>query len=303
MTAVDKRDRLRCKKDMKARTFTNMSEEQIAAAVAAEVGLTVATRPGQKTMPKGGPVKVPADQDALQFLTDRAKKAGLEMSCLGNTIFLLTPGDTEKGGFRYAYRRGLSSFHPKFDGNGKPTKVRVVSRDPTTQQQFVGEATTDDLRKSGVAPPQGDTSLDTVKGSGQAGERVEVVTNYLAKSNEEAKQIAIGILKRNLDDAFTVEGEVIGDPAVRIGVTLQIEGVGRFSGRYYVTGTTHKFGSDGYRTTFEGRKNTPPGTEIKTEEQKSKGTSGNGQSNGKDKPAGDNQPAGNNQPGGNGGGQ
>src|SRR5262249_4442235 len=51
VTAVDKRDRLRCKKDLKSRTFSGMSEEQIAAAVAAEVGLTVATRPGQKTMP------------------------------------------------------------------------------------------------------------------------------------------------------------------------------------------------------------------------------------------------------------
>lgn len=268
VTVVDKRDRLRCKKDLKGKSFNNMSEEEIAAQVAAEVGLQVATRPGQRTMPKGGPVKVASDQDALQFLTDRAKKAGLEMSCFGDTIFLLTPGDAKKGSKRYAYRRGLTSFHPTFDGNGKPTKVRVISRDPMTQQTFTAEATTDDLKKEGLAPPEGSTSLDNVKGSGQAGERVEVVTNYVAKSQEEAKQIALGILKRNLDDAFTVDGEMLGDPGVRIGESLQIEGVGRFSGSYYLTSTTHKMGGDGYKTVFTARKNTPPGVEFKDEEKK-----------------------------------
>jgi uncharacterized protein len=289
VTAVDKRDRLRSKKDLKARTFSNMSEEQIAAAVAAEVGLTVATRPGQKTMPNG-PVKVPQDQDALQFLTDRAKKASLELSSFGNTIFLLTPGDAATGGLRYGYRRGLSSLTPKFDGNGKPTKVRVVSRDPTSGQTFKGEATTDDLKKMGLAPPDGSTALDTVKGSGQSGERVEVVTNYLAKSNEEAKQIAIGILKRNLDDAFTVEGEMIGDPAVRIGTNMQIDGVGRFSGRYYIDSTTHKMGAQGYRTSFGARKNSPPGVDIHTEQAPKPSTGGGQQKTPANQPA----PSGNN---------
>src|SRR5262249_52373217 len=92
ITATDKRDRLRNQKGLKPTRFVGQSEEQIAATVAAQLGLSVATRPGQQTMPNG-PVQLPSDQDALQFITDRAKKAALELTCFGNTIFLLTPGD------------------------------------------------------------------------------------------------------------------------------------------------------------------------------------------------------------------
>jgi hypothetical protein len=206
---------------------------------------------------------MPADQDALQFITDRAKKAALQLTCFGNTIFLLKPADASQTALGYTYRRGLTSFTPKLDCNGKPTKVKVTARDPATQATYVGTATPQDLQNAGLAPP-GTTVADVIRTQGQAGEREEVVTTYHAKSDQEAKTIAMGILKRNLDNALTVSGEVIGDPAVRAGVSLDVGGVGRFGGLYYVTSTTHSFGSSGYKTTFEGRKNAALGTDGAT---------------------------------------
>jgi phage protein D len=253
ITATDKRDRLRNQKNLKPTRFVGQSEEQIAATVAAQLGLSVAVRSDdQQTMPNG-PVQMPSDQDALQFLTDRAKKAALELTCFGNTIFLLTPGDATKSAIRYTYRRGLTSFSPKFDGNGKPTSVKVVARDPSTQKTYTGRATPQDLQDAGLAPP-GSTVADVIKNRGQAGDREEVVTNYHAKSDQEAKTIAMGILKRNIDNALTVSGVLIGDPLVRAGVAIDVGGVGRYGGLYYVTCATHRFGADGYTTTFEARR-------------------------------------------------
>jgi phage protein D len=259
ITATDKRDRLRNQKNLRPSSFANQSEEQIAATVAAQMGLSVAVRPGQETMPDG-PVQMPPDQDALQFITDRARKAALELTCFGNTIFLLTPGDSTQQALGYTYRRGLNSFSPRFDGNGKPTSVRVVARDPANQQTYTATVTPQDLQDAGLAPP-GSTVADFILNQGQAGDRQEVVTNYHAKSTQEAKSIAMGILKRNLDNALTVSGELIGDPAVRAGVALDIGGVGRYGGLYYVTSATHAFGASGYKTTFQGRKNAALGTD------------------------------------------
>jgi phage protein D len=260
ITATDKRDRLRYQKGIKPSRFVGVSEEQIAATVAAQFGLKVAVRTGQQTMPDG-PVQLPSDQDALQFMHDRAKKGGLELRCFGNTIFLTTPGDVSgQTPLGYQYRRGLTSFSASIDGNGKPTSVKLVARDPTSQQTYTATVTVQDLQAAGLAPP-GSTVADVIEQQGQGGNRQEVVTNYHAKSQNEARTLAMGILKRNLDSALTASGEVIGDPALRAGAALEIRGVGtHYSGPYYVTSVTHTFGSGGYQTSFEARRNSAPGS-------------------------------------------
>ena len=268
ITAVDKRERLRNRKKVKRSQFSGMSEEEVAAAVASEVGLTVATVDGQKTMPTKSKGNKPSDQDALQYLTDRANKAALELLCFGNVLFVLKPNDAADKATRYDYRRGLMSFAPTLNNAGKPTAVRVVSRNPTTGEKFDVTVKPEDLQQLGLAPSskEGETEIAQVKKKGQGGEKVEVVTNYLARSADEAKQIAIGIMKRNMDQSITVSGEVVGDPRVRVRETLQIGSVGRFGGFYYVTETTHRFGANGYQTSFKARRNTALGKTAPEEE-------------------------------------
>jgi uncharacterized protein len=265
ITAVDKRDRSRGQKGLQVKPpFKNKTEEEIAASVAAVFGLTVAVRSGQST-PTDGAVPLPPDQDAMVFIKDRATKAGLELKCFGNYVFLTTPGDSSgQTPLRYDYRRGLSSFNVSIDGNGKPTSVKLMARDPKTQQKYTVTVTTKDLQSAGFAPP-GSTVLDVIQQQGQGGDKQEVVTNYFATSQTDAKNKALGILKRNLDNALRANGEVIGDPALRAGAALQIGGVGpQYSGPYYVTSATHTFGSAGYKTTFEARRNSAPGGSTST---------------------------------------
>jgi phage protein D len=52
-------------------------------------------------------------------------------------------------------------------------------------------------------------------------------------------------------------GTCIGDPELRAGTLVEIEGLGkRFSGSYYVTSTEHSYKpSIGYRTAFSVRRN------------------------------------------------
>jgi uncharacterized protein len=259
VTATDKRDRLRAQKGLKLTPYKNQTEEAIAADVAAKFGLAVATRPNQTTKTMGT-VQLSPDQDAMTFLADRAKKAQLEMLCFGNTILLTTPGDAGKQTpLLYEYRRGLTSFSTSFDGTGKPTSVKLTARDPATQQTFTTTVTVKDLITAGLVP-SGSTAADVIQAQGQGGSRLEVVTNYHATSQDEVQNLALGILKTNIDSSLTASGEVIGDPAVRAGVLLDIQGVGsHYSGLYYVTSATHTFGANGYQTSFTARRNIAPG--------------------------------------------
>jgi phage protein D len=54
---------------------------------------------------------------------------------------------------------------------------------------------------------------------------------------------------------ITGSGSTVGVPDLRAGSAILVEGVGkRFSGRYFVTSTTHKIDDSGYTTRFTGRR-------------------------------------------------
>ena len=257
VTAVDKRDRMRGQKKVDVKSSADSSVEQVIAQIAALSGLRLAAPDGQSTTSDASANRRPADQDALQYITDRAKRAPLELLCFGNTLYALKPADAASEALRYVYRAGLTSFKPTFSGVGTPTAVQLVSQDPDTGDSVNVTVTSQDLQDLGLIPPSsGDAATDTVAMAGQAGDKTEVVTNYRAVSANEAKRLAAGILKRNIDAIITAEGEVIGDPRIRPRVTLRIEGVGRYTGFYYVRSATHRLGPNGYQTTFSVRRTT-----------------------------------------------
>ncbi len=58
-----------------------------------------------------------------------------------------------------------------------------------------------------------------------------------------------------LNNRLTGSGSTIGDPRIRAGSVLRLEGIGvQFGGLYRVTSATHTIDSGGYRTNFEVRK-------------------------------------------------
>ena len=62
----------------------------------------------------------------------------------------------------------------------------------------------------------------------------------------------IGLLKRNANEFLTGTGEAMGDPSIRPGVKVRLEGLGkRFRGEYVVTKADHVFGSGGYTTSLD----------------------------------------------------
>ena len=58
-----------------------------------------------------------------------------------------------------------------------------------------------------------------------------------------------------LNQRLTGSGSTVGDPLIRPGAVLKLEGLGvEFSGLYRVTSATHSIDSGGYRTSFQVRK-------------------------------------------------
>jgi hypothetical protein len=65
----------------------------------------------------------------------------------------------------------------------------------------------------------------------------------------------IGRLLPKLNNRLTGSGTCVGDPRIRPGSVIKLEGLGvAFSGLYRVTAATHSLDTNGYRTAFQVRK-------------------------------------------------
>ena len=66
-------------------------------------------------------------------------------------------------------------------------------------------------------------------------------------------------LRRKLNNRLTASGSAVGDPRIRAGAVIQLDGLGPdFSGNYRVTSATHTIDAGGYRTSFQVRKEILP---------------------------------------------
>jgi hypothetical protein len=66
-------------------------------------------------------------------------------------------------------------------------------------------------------------------------------------------------LRQKLNNRLTGSGSCVGDPRIRAGAMIRVEGLGPdFSGNYRVSSATHSIDGSGYRTSFEVRKEIIP---------------------------------------------
>lgn len=66
-------------------------------------------------------------------------------------------------------------------------------------------------------------------------------------------------LRNKLNNRLTATGTAVGDPRIRAGAMITVDGLGpNFSGNYRIASATHSIDSGGYRTSFEARKEIIP---------------------------------------------
>lgn len=88
------------------------------------------------------------------------------------------------------------------------------------------------------------------------GEKIETINDQPVDSKEELDELVKARLTAKTADFVTASGETPGIPGLNPGTCIQLEGLGKtFSGKYYVTQTTHTIDAGGYNTHFEVRSN------------------------------------------------
>jgi phage protein D len=114
-----------------------------------------------------------------------------------------------------------------------------------SQKEIVGKAHWRDLFGNQPDRQSGGEVVERLYGPVE-----ECVRGEPVYTQEEADERALAVLKEKADTYITGSGESIGIPQIRVRMSITLQGIGPFSMKYYITGTTHSLSSSGYRTTI-----------------------------------------------------
>ncbi len=136
------------------------------------------------------------------------------------------------------------SFSPRLSTAGLVNEVVVRGWDQIRKQRILVN-----VKRDPTQLPISPAGLKQI--SKGAGGRSQRVIDVPVSSFPEAKAIADSILRNQQVTAVAGSGTCLGNPAIRVGAKLELSGVGRFAGSYFVTKVTHTIGESGYLTSFE----------------------------------------------------
>jgi len=209
------------------------------------------------------PYVAQSNQYDIDFLLVRAKRLGYVV-CIREanpkardpderrTHLYFGPSDGRQPGARqslYTLRWGesLIDFRPTLTTANQIRSVTVKGWDRTRKRQISNKVSLDD--------PELAVNKDLHELLSKCDPRDEVVVERPVHTEQEAKSIAIGILKDRHKEMVKASASCVGLPALRAGCKVDIANLGsRFSGTYYVVSTTHTIDDSGYITRFEARR-------------------------------------------------
>jgi Bacteriophage probable baseplate hub protein len=207
----------------------------------------------------GGSGRKQKGQSDFELLKEVAVTYDADFWVDGNTLYLSRFLKDYTPRLTLAWGQNMLDFSPKVSTIGQVAAVgmRFVLREiPLDFLVAVGYDFDRESIVISVVPGAAAASLQSMLGS-----VLEIVDQPIA-SPADITNSALVIaheLREKLNNRLTGSGSCVGDPRIRAGAMVRIDGVGPdFSGDYRVTSATHSIDGSGYRTSFEVRKELIP---------------------------------------------
>lgn len=188
------------------------------------------------------------NQTYWEFLSARAARIGYQIYGLNNQLFFkktdaqlnttpipLTLGDT------------LRHFRPRMSIMHQADRVRVYGWDAKGKRTLMADATPDATFRMGGMEAVGAVQAQAAFQKPAQ----ELIVDSPVSSVEEATALARGLAADIDRDFLEADGLCEGNPAIRAGCKIKLDGLGqRFDGEYFVTTARHLYRPDGYTVEF-----------------------------------------------------
>lgn len=241
----DRRHRLQ--RGRKTRTFVQQKDSDIVAQIASEAGLAAQAIDTKVTHE----YVLQANQTDREFLHERARLIQYEVVVDDTTLHFRPVGNDASPVVTLSLDNDLLEFYPRLSSMGQVSDVHVQGWNPKDKQPLVGKAAGGD-----EVSTMGKAKSGATVSKAAFGEAIAAISDRSLFSQAEADQIAKAHLNRRVLGLIQGDGICIGHTELRAGKVIQIDGVGQqFSGRYYVTTASHRYGPNGYYTHFTVQRN------------------------------------------------
>jgi uncharacterized protein involved in type VI secretion and phage assembly len=232
---------------------SHLSDSEIVSRIASEMQLQAVVKKARAP----ASLRIQDNESNLAFLQRLAHLNGYVVKGDSDTIYFGPPQTPET--IQLKWRKDLVSFSPRLSTAGLVNEVVVRGWDQIRKQRILAKQKRDAIKSLSLSS----AGLEQIsKGSGGRSRRVMDVP---VSSFLEAEAIAESTLRNQQVTAIAGSGTCLGNPAVRVGAKLELSGIGRFTGSYFVTRVTHTLGEGGYMASFE--VNTGPATSAPDSEQ------------------------------------
>jgi phage protein D len=228
--------------------YEGMKDSQIARQIGGRLGVRVHTDATAAANEKEYDLYQQNEYDII-FLMKRARRIGydlfVEETESGESRLYFGPSvNIREIVYQLTYGLSLIEFQPNLDTTNQVKEVTVRNADTVNKKTF--EAT---VQRNQIVTKSEKRFEKAFK------KRKEVVVTKPIESEAEARQMATETLERIAKEMITGSGLTVGLPDLRAGNVIMIGGLDElFSGRYFVTSTTHTIGDSGYTTKFECRR-------------------------------------------------
>jgi len=219
---------------------SGLSDSEIVSQIAAEMQLQpIVEETGARASPR-----IQNNITNFDFLQKLAQENDYFVKVDSGTIYFRSQPPQRPDTIRLEWGKNLVSFSPRLSTAGLVNEVVVRGWDQVRKQRILVN-----VKRDPTQLPISPAGLKQI--SKGAGGRSQRVIDVPVSSFPEAKAIADSILRKQQVTAVAGSGTCLGDPAIRAGAKLELSGIGRFAGSYFITRVTHTIGESGYWTSFE----------------------------------------------------
>ncbi len=231
------------------RTFIDQPYSDIAKTIAKEAKLTPVVDDTGKYKPSR---RKDNDENYFVFLKRLAEEVSYRFDVDRDIMYFRNKEDVNKELLLLEMEKDIISFRPIMNTTGLFSEVEVRGHNPNDPNSpFVGRAKAGNERHQERKKKTGSQIAQQ-----RYSESKKVITDVVVHSTGHAEEIAKAELNKASDTLIIGEVESIGLPQIRKGINIKLEKMGpRFSGKYYVTSTTHVINDKGYNTNFKVKRN------------------------------------------------
>lgn len=185
----------------------------------------------------------------FEFLIDRAKRIRYEVMVNDRKLIFRKAKENDPVSLTLEYMINLDEFFGKLSARYEGNEIVVQGWDFMKKEPISAKGRSGDKVSMMSADETGISMTSSAFGASSSA----IVGVHILDASD-AEKLAVAGYNAQLVEFVTGEGKCAGIPELRYGKNIEIKGMGRFSGIYYVTSTSHIIDNNGYNTSFRVRR-------------------------------------------------